>query len=455
MSAACTPALNLYERPLAVTVAFFDPVGEIPAARSRESADENGTNFAALGLNSLYTPDVLVVSVVKKWVNYGHRWDSRVLLLDSGVLKYYQGHGKKRVAVSMLMRDRECYTIGEKVKDRYRKELAGQKKKFRGVPSHAREDAAPLGEVHISVATLRISKSDSTKFTIYSGTKPLEIRTESTTDRQRWISMLQQAKSYYEGVLQQDAAFNMVPAEVDPELNSLHSKLEQLGASAKIMEVCTQWADALRQSEADKHARQQEQIMELQDQLRDVSEEKHILESTLLANAGRGRSPRNRGLSDLSELSEEDEQDDEDASGDSETDEAFSRHRSRISPSEWDEDPDVVQLSDHSDASVEEAQRQNGQAAVDSESVISTGSDEEFWDADSQQGSTQPSQKTDRRGEVLTTVEERRAAAARTFTMHGVQDRDALPIPKQVSLTETAEDIRSFCTLACNQFCSC
>ena len=50
----------------------------------------------------------------------------------------------------------------------------------------------------------------------------MQIRTESTTDRQRWISRLQQAKSYYEGVLQKDAFnLNSLPGEGEAELNSV------------------------------------------------------------------------------------------------------------------------------------------------------------------------------------------------------------------------------------------
>jgi len=220
---------------------------------------------AALTAVGTYSPDVLVLSVLQKWVNYAHRWDSRVLLLDAGVIKYYNGHGKKRVSVSMLMRGREHYTIGNKIKERYKKETRGQRKKFRGqVPYHSREDATPLGEVHISVATLRVSRSDPTKFTIYSGTKPLEIRAESTADRQRWISMLEQAKIYYDHKLKAGDA-SRPGASKDADLQALQTELGHLGASPGIMEVCTHWATGVQRQHADKTSSLQDHMMELQE----------------------------------------------------------------------------------------------------------------------------------------------------------------------------------------------
>jgi hypothetical protein len=252
-----------------------------------------GAVLAAVGT---YSSDVLVLSVLQKWVNYAHRWDSRVLLLDAGVIKYYNGHGKKRVSVSMLMRGREHYTIGNKIKERYKKETRGQRKKFRGqVPYHSREDATPLGEVHISVATLRVSRSDPTKFTIYSGTKPLEIRAESTADRQRWISMLEQAKIYYDHKLKAGDA-SRPGASKDADLQALQTELGHLGASPGIMEVCTNWATGVQRQHAQKTSSLQDQLMELQEQLRDAVEEKHILESALLSNTGQGKSPRRSSI---------------------------------------------------------------------------------------------------------------------------------------------------------------
>lgn len=43
----------------------------------------------------------------------------------------------------------------------------------------------------LQVANLRASKSDDKKFYVYSGTKTLEMRAETTQDRDSWMSLLE------------------------------------------------------------------------------------------------------------------------------------------------------------------------------------------------------------------------------------------------------------------------
>ena len=58
------------------------------------------------------------------------------------------------------MRDRECYKIGDRI-DKIRRKQS-EMDSFQD---------NPLGEMHISVARIRLSKADATKFRIFTGIK--------------------------------------------------------------------------------------------------------------------------------------------------------------------------------------------------------------------------------------------------------------------------------------------
>ncbi len=97
-----------------------------------------------------YSPELLAVGVLKKWTNYGKGWESRIVVLDAGIIRYFSTKGKNKVNVAAITAGRECYRIGDKVaKLQHKQEGMGQ----------GEFQDKPLGEMHISVATIRISKS--------------------------------------------------------------------------------------------------------------------------------------------------------------------------------------------------------------------------------------------------------------------------------------------------------
>jgi hypothetical protein len=97
-----------------------------------------------------YSPELLAVGVLKKWTNYGKGWESRIVVLDAGIIRYFSTKGKNKVNVAAIMAGRECYRIGDKVAKLQRKQEGMGQGEFQD---------KPLGEMHISVATIRISKS--------------------------------------------------------------------------------------------------------------------------------------------------------------------------------------------------------------------------------------------------------------------------------------------------------
>ena len=263
-----------------------------------------------------YSPDILAVGVLKKWVNYAHGWESRVVVLDAGVIRYFSTKGKNAVSLAALMRDRECYKIGDRI-DKIRRKQA-EMDSFQD---------NPLGEMHISVARIRLSKADATKFRIFTGIKKggkgnfgwrgaLQLRAESSADRQRWINILKVSQEYYQTKDRLEGASAATPtADVDDDFAQLESQLQGLNAPASVLEVCRVWAEKKKEAHEEELQKEREELLDMQDEMRNVLEEKRYLEDTILSMTsasvdGDGRKPRSRAragsVSDDEAFSEDD-----------------------------------------------------------------------------------------------------------------------------------------------------
>lgn len=55
----------------------------------------------------------------------------------------------------------------------------------------------PIGEVHLKVASVRESRSDDRRFSIFTGTKRLHLRAETGDDRGAWMEALQAVKEMF------------------------------------------------------------------------------------------------------------------------------------------------------------------------------------------------------------------------------------------------------------------
>ncbi|KAJ0095218.1 hypothetical protein Patl1_16805 [Pistacia atlantica] len=132
-----------------------------------------------------------VAGILYKWVNYGKGWRSRWFVLEDGVLSYYKIHGPDKILMSPA-RDNSVKVIGE---DSVRFLRKANWNCYR--PGLAARQCKPFGEIHLKVSSVRASKSDDKRLTIFTGTKTLHLRCISREDRALWIEALQAAKDLF------------------------------------------------------------------------------------------------------------------------------------------------------------------------------------------------------------------------------------------------------------------
>ncbi|XP_039113772.1 oxysterol-binding protein-related protein 1C [Dioscorea cayenensis subsp. rotundata] len=128
-----------------------------------------------------------ISGILYKWVNYGKGWRPRWFVLQDGVLSYYKIHGPDRIEVnketekgSKVIGDESIRRIG-----RHRKHHC----------SHLRRK--PIGEVHLKVSSIKESRSDDKRFSIFTGTKTLHLRAETREDRGSWMEALLAVKEMF------------------------------------------------------------------------------------------------------------------------------------------------------------------------------------------------------------------------------------------------------------------
>lgn len=270
--------------------------------------------------------------------------------------------GKNKVNVAAIIGGRECYKIGDKVAKLQRRQQGMAQGEFQDMP---------LGEMHISVATIRISKSDPTKFRIFSGLKKsgagnfgwrgaLQLRAETSADRQRWINILNEMKSHYKTkeLLQDDI---LQSTAGDDDLRRLEEQLQGLNVSASVMDVVRTWAAAKEEAHEEALNKERDELMDLQDELRTVLEEKRYLEETIIrgmgADSGRGSRAQGRKVGgrprlDPSHSDDDMERSDDESSGGTRPRPRRGSHSSRTSAQS------VSSLSEEEDDEVEDTAAQ-------------------------------------------------------------------------------------------------
>ncbi|KAL9271586.1 Oxysterol-binding protein-related protein [Drosera capensis] len=132
-----------------------------------------------------------ISGVLYKWVNYGKGWRPRWFVLHDGVLSYYKIHGPDKIVVSVET-EKGCKVIGEESVRRIGKSRSS---------SNGSETSAmrrkPFGEIHLKVSSIRESRSDDKRFSIFTGTKRLHLRAETREDRAAWMDALQAVKDMF------------------------------------------------------------------------------------------------------------------------------------------------------------------------------------------------------------------------------------------------------------------
>ncbi|KAG1334686.1 oxysterol-binding protein-related protein 1C [Cocos nucifera] len=215
-----------------------------------------------------------ISGILHKWVNYGKGWRPRWFVLQDGVLSYYKIHGPDRIEVNCET-EKGSKVIGEESMRRLYRSKNGQS-------HHPRK---PFGEVHLKVSSIRQSKSDDRRFSIFTGTKRLHLRAETTEDRAAWMEALQAVKEMFPRMSNSEL---MAPLEnVSVSTEKLRQRLQEEGVS----EAAIQDSEHIMRTE---FAALQNQLVLLKqkqsllrDTLRQLETEKVDLENTLVDESQR------------------------------------------------------------------------------------------------------------------------------------------------------------------------
>ncbi|XP_031256645.1 oxysterol-binding protein-related protein 1C-like isoform X1 [Pistacia vera] len=214
-----------------------------------------------------------ISGILFKWVNYGRGWRPRWFVLKDGVLSYYKLHGSNKIVVNKET-EKGSKVIGE----------VSMRKMLRHVNSQSRK-RKPVGEIHLKVSSIRESKSDDRRFSIFTGTKRMHLRAANREDRVTWMEALQAVKELFPRISNSEL---MAPVEkADVSTDKLRQRLLEEGVS----EDAIQDTEHIMKTEFSAlHNRlvvlKQRQVL-LLDTLRHLETEKVDLENTLVDESQR------------------------------------------------------------------------------------------------------------------------------------------------------------------------
>ncbi|KAK6939823.1 hypothetical protein RJ641_029354 [Dillenia turbinata] len=217
-----------------------------------------------------------ISGILYKWVNYGKGWRPRWFVLQDGVLSYYKIHGPDKIIVNQET-EKGCKVIGEE--------------SLRRISRHGKNGTSqvlnrkPFGEIHLKVSSIRESKSDDKRFSIFTGTKRLHLRAETREDRGAWMDALQAVKEMFPRMSNSELMAPLDNVAVSTE--RLRQCLQQEGVS----ETAIQDSEQIMRNE---FASLQSQLVLLKqkhwlliDTLRQLETEKVDLENTFVDESQR------------------------------------------------------------------------------------------------------------------------------------------------------------------------
>ncbi|KAL0694366.1 hypothetical protein Bca4012_061546 [Brassica carinata] len=176
-----------------------------------------------------------VAGIMYKWVNYGKGWRARWFELEDGVLSYYKIHGPDKIVMNPA---RGVRVIGEESVRYIRKASCGSSNKLGAGASSAAaasRPCKPFGEVHLKVSSIRASKSDDKRLTIFTGTKTLHLRCVSRENRATWVEALQVAKDLFPRV---PSGENLPLEDAVVSTEKLRERLLQEGIGETVVKDC-------------------------------------------------------------------------------------------------------------------------------------------------------------------------------------------------------------------------
>ncbi|TKV91812.1 hypothetical protein SEVIR_9G122600v4 [Setaria viridis] len=168
------------------------PVGERRARAAGASGGGGGGSSPPEGVKLNEIVGGGISGILYKWVNYGRGWRPRWFALQDGVLSYYKIHGPDRIFLSRET-ERGAKVIGEDSLRRLNRPSTSSSSHSNG----HHQPRNPIGEIHLKVSTVRESRSDDRRFSIFSGTKTLHLRAETREDRAAWLEALRATKDMF------------------------------------------------------------------------------------------------------------------------------------------------------------------------------------------------------------------------------------------------------------------
>lgn len=253
--------------------------GEDGASRAAEGRDGKSGG----GLNGK------VAGILYKWVNYGKGWRSRWFVLQDGVLSYYKVHGPDKISVGSVCEAIDVRVIGEDSLRRVKREQRAGEAAGNGDMKQWK----PFGEIHLKVSSIRSSKSDDKRLSIFTGTKTLHLRCDSREDRSSWIEALLLAKDLFPRFPTSNDFSTTADVAISTE--KLRTRLLEEGLDETVIKECEsivlcETSELLNQL----RCLQQKHVV-LLDALRQLETEKLELETTVVdetkereANLGQG-----------------------------------------------------------------------------------------------------------------------------------------------------------------------
>ncbi|XP_073294763.1 oxysterol-binding protein-related protein 1C-like [Primulina huaijiensis] len=257
--------------------------------RSLVGALNNNSNMIHNHSREVKINDIVgngISGVLYKWVNYGKGWRPRWFVLQDGVLSYYKIHGPDKIVVNQDT-EKGSRVIGEESMKRISRQHHihlhhHHRNGNSGSPSKSRK---PVGEVHLKVSSIRESRSDDKRFSIFTGTKRLHLRSESREDRTAWMEALQAVKDMFPRISNSELMAPMEDIVVSTE------KLRQRLLEEGLSEAAIQDSEQIMRNE---FASMQNQLMLfkqkhwlLMDTLRHLETEKVDLENTVVDESQR------------------------------------------------------------------------------------------------------------------------------------------------------------------------
>nr|XP_043614740.1 oxysterol-binding protein-related protein 1C [Erigeron canadensis] len=221
-----------------------------------------------------------ISGILHKWVNYGKGWRPRWFVLQDGVLSYYKVHGPDKIIVTKET-EKGARVIGE---ESFRR-LSRNRNSSSSGSSSSHSHRKPVGEVHLKVSSIRESRSDDKRFSIFTGTKRLHLRADSRDDRLAWMEALQAVKGMFPRMSNSELMAPIGGVTVSTE------KLRQRLLEEGVSEAAIQDSENIMRSEfsamQDQLVLLKQKHLLLMDTLRMLETEKVDLENTVVDESQR------------------------------------------------------------------------------------------------------------------------------------------------------------------------